>query len=294
MKSMTGFGRGAASGGGYEVAVELSSVNRRQLDVSVSLPKDWQSLERQVAEQVRSAIGRGAVRAVVQITTLPDAQRLAFDEAQVHRTLDRLKALADARWVKAELDYETLLKVVLLHKEEGASHDTEAVQPLLAQALDAALKDFIAMRTREGAALTADMEARNAQLQRIVTQAKERVRSTAPNYRELLMARLRQANLEIDLSDERVLKEIAIFADRVDTSEEVTRLESHLEQFADTLVAARTGDEPVGRKLEFILQEINREFNTIGSKANNIEVTRLVIEAKNEVERQREQVQNVE
>jgi uncharacterized protein (TIGR00255 family) len=247
-----------------------------------------------VAEQVRGATGRGAVRAVVQVLTLPEAQSF-------HSTRRRSTAHSTAWWrwaysraINTSIDYDTLLKVALLHREESGSDASELVRPVLAEATDAALKDFLAMRAREGGALAADLASRTALLQQIVTQVKERVRSTAPNYRELLLGRLRQANLEIDLDDERVLKEIAIFADRVDTSEEVTRLESHLQQFADTVEAARTGDEPVGRKLEFILQEINREFNTIGSKANNLEVTRLVIDAKNEVERQREQVQNVE
>ncbi len=296
MKSMTGYGRGTASGEGCEVLVELSSVNRKSLDVSVSLPKEWATLERSVTERVRGALSRGAVRVNVAIDDTSKAGDLAVDDALVHRTLDKLGEIARARGFRTQqMDYETILRVVLMTREENAvKKDAAAVEGLVLTALEQALAAFLAMRGKEGAATEKDMLERNERLLDLVYAIRKNADGTVAAYRDTLLARLRQLGLELDLSDERLLKELAFFADRTDISEEMTRLESHLEQFKTTVVAARSDGESVGRKLEFLIQEINREFNTIGSKANNLAVTRLVLDAKNEVERQREQVQNVE
>lgn len=298
MKSMTGYGRGEAQGGSYDVAVEISSVNRKALDVSVAIPKEWAMLERQVSERVRTALARGAVRVLVQISTRSDAATLSVDDLAVHKTLDHLTELARARGMRsAQMGYDTLLRVVQMHRDDGSSsarRSEEVVSPLVQGALEQAIVSFISMREREGAALAEDLLTRNEHLLDIVACIKVAAKETVPNYRDLLLQRLKQLGLELDLSDERLLKELAFFADRADNAEEITRLESHLEQFRTTIEQARAKEEPVGRKLEFLIQEINREFNTIGSKANNIEITRQVLDAKNEVERQREQVQNLE
>jgi uncharacterized protein (TIGR00255 family) len=296
MKSMTGYGRGTASGEGCEVLVELSSVNRKSLDISVSLPREWATLERVLTERVRGALSRGAVRVNVAIDDTAKAGDLAVDDALVHRTLDKLGEIARARGFRTQqMDYETILRVVLMTREENAvKKDASAVEGLVLAALEQALAAFLAMRGKEGAATEKDMLERNERLMDLVYAIRKNADGTVAAYRDTLLARLRQLGLELDLSDERLLKELAFFADRTDISEEMTRLESHLEQFKTTVLAARSDGESVGRKLEFLIQEINREFNTIGSKANNIAVTRLVLDAKNEVERQREQVQNVE
>ncbi len=298
MKSMTGYGRGEAQGGAYDVAVEITSVNRKALDVSVALPREWVMLERQVSDRVRAALSRGAVRVMVQINSRAESASLNVDDSAVHRTLDHLMELARARGVRNPgMDLDTLLKVVQMHREDGQSaarRAEELVAPLVQGALEQAIVAFITMREKEGAALAEDLLSRNERLLDIVACVKLAARDTVPNYRDMLLQRLKQLGIELDLSDERLLKELAFFADRADNAEEITRLESHLEQFRSTISAALAKDEPVGRKLEFLIQEINREFNTIGSKANNIEITRQVLDAKNEVERQREQVQNLE
>jgi uncharacterized protein (TIGR00255 family) len=296
MKSMTGYGRGEASGDNHEVVVELSSVNRKALDVSVSLPREWATLERVVVDRVRAGIARGAIRVVVQISAVSAAASLDVDDAAVHATLDKLAELARARGVRnAALDFDTLLRVVLLHREEGRSgRQEEVVRALVLSALEQAVVGFVSMREREEQATCSDLLQRNARLAELVSGIRVHSANSVGAYRDALLARLRQLGLEINLDDERFLRELAFFADRVDVAEELTRLDSHLAQFRATIELARSSDEPVGRKLEFLIQEINREFNTIGSKANNIEVTRRVLDAKNEVERQREQVQNVE
>jgi uncharacterized protein (TIGR00255 family) len=183
----------------------------------------------------------------------------------------------------------------MLSGDQGSSAKSgELVSPLAFAALDQAVAAFVAMRAKEGGALEKDLLARNEVLLDLVFAIRKQAQGTVEAYRDALLQRLKQLNLALDLSDERLLKELALFADRADITEEMTRLESHLAQFKSTVVVARSSEEPVGRKLEFLIQEINREFNTIGSKANNIEITRSVLDAKNEVERLREQVQNVE
>jgi uncharacterized protein (TIGR00255 family) len=297
MKSMTGYGRGQMSDERYDVTVELSSVNRKTLDVAVSLPREWSGLERAVSENVRNVLSRGSVRVNVDIVRKTGEEDLDVDEVLVHRTLDKLGDIARARGIRTQMDYETLLRVVLLNKEDSSvsrRQDTESVSGLVKVSLDQAVAAFVAMRGKEGVALEKDLLERNERLLDLVFSIRTRAKGTVETYRDALLARLKQLGLELDLSDERLLRELAFFADKIDIAEELTRLESHLSQFRQTVVAARSGDEPVGRKLEFLIQEINREFNTIGSKACNVEITRYVLDAKNEVERQREQVQNVE
>lgn len=292
MNSMTGFGRGKLERDGLEVVVEINSVNRKTLDINVSLPKEWQALERSLVEQVRSDLNRGAVRVTVIIESLPGEDELLWDDKKVKGTLDRLMALARERGVEPVLDMDTLFRVAVLHRSESALPDAESAAILLRDAAALALKEFKEMRALEGSKLVADLRERIARLNAILADIAVESANTVSNYRENLMSRLRQAGLELNLDDERVLKEIALFADRADTSEEQTRLASHLAQLEDTLSPDQA--EPVGRKLEFIIQEVNREFNTVGSKANNIAISKLVIEAKNEIERIREQVQNLE
>jgi uncharacterized protein (TIGR00255 family) len=296
MKSMTGYGRGQSSGEGYDVSVEVSSVNRKALDVIVALPKEWASLERPLMDKVRATLSRGAVRVAVTIDRRADVGEFTIDEPAVHKVLDRLGEIARSRGIRSQMDYETLFRVIQMQRDESSrdKSDEEAVSALVLAALEKALASFLAMRGKEGDALGADLLARNDRLGAIVETIRTNSNGTVAQYRDTLLARLKSLGLELDLGDERLLKELAFFADRVDTAEELTRLGSHLAQFRSTIEAAKKSDEPVGRKLEFLIQEINREFNTIGSKANNLEVTRAVLDAKNEVERQREQVQNLE
>jgi len=289
---MTGFGRSSVTAEGMEIAVEMSSVNRRHLETSCSLPKEWQALERPVAELLRKQLSRGKVHTNIQIEALPGTDAFAWDEDAVKATVENFKSLSSQVLDPntAELDAQTLFKIVMIHKKAGNSVDLETLTPIVLEAASGALKKLCSMRASEGEAMKKDMaeriDALKALLETILTNSGDVV----TRYRELLMNRLKQAGLELDLDDERVLKEIAIFSDRCDIAEETTRLLSHLSQFDETL----EDEKPTGRKLEFILQEINREFNTIGSKANNIEISKCVIEAKNEIERIREQVQNVE
>lgn len=288
--SMTGFGRAQTAFNGTDLSVEISAVNRRNLEISVSLPREWQSLERVIQGAAREGVNRGKLH--IQVQAVPSAEEAGFhwDEAGLASTLKRLQQSAKDNGVEWSPSADALVKLAALNKVDMLLPDAESVEPALMGVVGEAVANLVAMRETEGAALGADLKKRLGNLSRGLSEIKEHSAGTVERYREILLQRLKQAGLELELSDERVLKEIAIFSDRCDIAEEVTRLDSHLAQFVECMAA----DEPIGRKLEFLLQEVNREFNTIGSKANNIEVSRCVIEAKNEIERIREQIQNIE
>lgn len=289
---MTGFGRGSASGDGFEISVELNSVNRRNLETSFSLPKDWQILERPLAEALRTAFGRGRIHCAVNVDTTGGERGLSWRAEEITETVTRFRELAKTVGCTEPLTPETLLRVVLALQSSSSLPPAETVEPMVLQAMGEAITQLAAMRAREGEALSNDLIERLGLLQTCLTSIKDAATGRVENYRDLLHARLKQAGLQLELEDERVLKEIAIFADRCDITEEQTRLASHLAQFGETLAVA--DPQGVGRKLEFILQEINREYNTIGAKANQLEISKYVIDAKNEIERLREQIQNVE
>jgi uncharacterized protein (TIGR00255 family) len=291
MISMTGYGRASAVFDSYEVSVEVSSVNKRNLDVSVSLPREWKDLEIGVAERVRGYCRRGKVYLSVQVDRRDESGKIAWDESAVSSVLSRLRDLAERHDVSFVPDADLLYRVARDCSDSGSLPGAEIFRERLNGALDQALEAWSEMRRKEGVTLAADMKKRALQIQEWIREIKGLAEETVPAYRELLFRRLRQAALELDLDDERVLKEVALFADRCDIAEEVTRLMSHLDQLELLL---RETNEAVGRKTDFLLQEINREINTIGSKASDIRVSRRVIDCKNELERIREQLQNVE
>jgi uncharacterized protein (TIGR00255 family) len=290
MKSMTGYGRATGSIGSFSLTVQVSSVNRKTLDLAVRLPNGWDSLEAAVGEQVRRFASRGRVSVVIELTGDRGSSEVVWDETEVNSAIDRLAALAAMRGVAFIPSAELLWSVANSQRKTAELPAAEEAAPVVTETLTAALRAFSAMRAQEGEALLVDFIGRLAVLRSHVDAIAARAPLVAPSYRELLMQRLRQAGLELDVSDERVLREIALFADRSDVTEELTRLRSHFEQFTTLL----RSDAEIGRKSEFILQEIGREVNTIGSKANDLTISRAVIELKNELERVREQIANVE
>ena len=287
---MTGYGRGTAARDHWEVTVQLSSVNRKSLEVAVSLPREWQAFEPEIAALVREKAARGRVQVAIDVRGAAATQGLTWDDAAVAATLERLAVLAAKHDTAFTPTPELLFQLAQANRMESAALAPDAALTLIREAMEPALREFAGMRTREGGALAADLTTRATTLTTAVETIAKRAPCVVQNYREALLQRLRTAGLDLDVSDERVLREIALFADRIDISEELTRLRSHLAQFGQ--LAGES--EPVGRKAEFILQEIGREINTVGSKANDIEIARAVIEFKNELERIREQIQNVE
>lgn len=287
---MTGYGRGIASLGTHTLTVQVSSVNRKTLDLAIKLPEEWESLEAAVGEQVRKVASRGRVSVVIELTGENGAGELVWDEIEIGEVLDRLSDLADARGVSFQPTADLLWSIANSRRKTAELPVAEDAAPVVKAALADALRGFGAMRAKEGEALLIDFITRLNTLRTHLDTVVARAPQVTAGYREQLLTRLRTAGLELDVNDERVLREIALFADRCDVTEELTRLRSHLEQF--TTLLKSPGE--IGRKAEFILQEIGREVNTIGSKANDLTISRAVIELKNELERVREQMANVE
>ncbi len=290
MRSMTGYGRESAPLEGLSVAVQVTSVNRRSLDLSIGLPDEWRELEAPLAEQVRAVASRGRVSVVVEVDAGVQSAGAGWDDEAAAAALDRLQAFAARENVDFAPTADLLWQIANAQRTKVRLPAAEVALPAVSEALAGALRAFAAMRAREGEALLIDFLRRVQLLHRQVELISARAPMVPEAYRGQLMRRLREAGLEIDLDDERVLREIALFADRCDVSEELTRLRSHLDQFSHLLKS----ESEIGRKAEFILQEIGREIHTIGSKANDLAISQRVIDCKNELERVREQIANVE
>lgn len=284
MKSMTGFGRASAEVADAVVVVQVNSVNRKTLDLTVRLPEAWSPMESKIAEKVREVASRGKI----YLTVAAEAQGGAEGQTAAH--LRRLKEMAATHGVEFDPDARLLWDIANDRRAMSEPELTEALEVAILEGAEEALRSFSAMRAQEGEALLIDFMNRIDALKRHVAAVAERAPMVPAAYRETLFKRLREADLTLDMEDERVLREIALFADRCDISEELTRLDSHLNQFEDHI----RGEGEIGRKAEFILQEIGREIHTIGSKANDLTISKRVIELKNEMERIREQIANVE
>ncbi len=287
---MTGYGRATAAVAGRSLTVQVSSVNRKSLDFTVKLPAEWASLESVIGERVRKFAVRGKVHVDIEFIGATAETGISWDDAAVDATLDKLSALAASHGVEFTPTPELLWEIAKSQRTPDEVVPVEAVEKVLLETLETALRSFAAMRAKEGETLLIDFLARVETLRRNVEAIAVRAPQVAPAYRELLLKRLRDAGLELNIDDERVLKEIALFADRVDITEEITRFRSHMEQF----VALLKSDGEAGRKAEFILQEMGREVHTMGSKANDLTIAKQVIELKNELERVKEQIANVE
>jgi len=293
MKSMTGYGRGEGAQDGFKVTVELSSVNRRQSEIAVYLPRELEPLESRLRDEINRRIARG--RLTVKVA-LHAADGSWTGQVKLNATLAKayareLNRLARDLKLPDPVTLEVLVRAPgVLQTEEGLS-DAAAFWPAVEKALRQALDALIRMREREGAHLSKDLQKRMMLVRRSVERVQKQAPEVLKRYQEQLRERVKNAGLETPaVDDERLLKEIVYFADRSDISEELTRLRSHFEQFADCLKAK----EPVGRTLDFLAQEMNREVNTIGSKANDSLISREVVTLKAELEKFREQVQNVE
>ncbi|MBM3890436.1 MAG: YicC family protein [Verrucomicrobia bacterium] len=292
MKSMTGYGRGECSRGGVKITVELNSVNRRQADITINLPRELMELEPRIRDIINARVSRGRLNVAIGYHPSSDRPQahIRLDTALAKAYLQAAKKLHRDLGIDGSVTLDSLLRAPGVVNLIEAETDAESLAPLVEKALNQALDQLIRMREREGKHLAADLMKR---LQ-LIREGVEKVRAEAPNvakrYQQQLHARIQNAGIELSLDDERLAKEIAIFADRADISEELTRLSSHLDQFAGCL----TSDEPVGRTLDFLSQEMGREINTVGSKANEISITQTVVLLKGELEKIREQVQNIE
>ncbi len=291
LKSMTGFGEGTASANGIHVAVEMSSVNRKQLDVNLTLPRNLVALDARIQSLVRQEFSRGRISGVVRVEATDGSTGIVkIDSKLAAQYVDGIRAVAQKLKLTDDLSAATLARLPGLVSVEQDDLDADHVAVALDGAMEKALRGLAKMRAAEGKALATDLRERLALLEEGMKSIHTCSAGVVESYRQKLLQRLAEAGLENLAADERIVKEIALFADRCDISEELTRLKSHLMQARKLLRSA----EPVGRTLDFLCQELFREINTVGSKANEIEITRHVVAFKTELERIREQVQNVE
>lgn len=285
---MTGYGSGSASEGNLEILIEITSINRRNFEINVSLPREWLSLEHLIADMARNSITRGKINIYVKVSDFSNASGLSFEESSLTSILNQLRDYSQRNNIPFQPTSSLLFDIVRSFNKPGQLELNDSIELTIKKATELALLNINLMRNKEGKALAEDILNRLNNLSANVKFIAEKSTNSVMHYRELLFQKLEQAKLQIDLNDERVLKEIALFADRCDISEELTRLNSHINQFD------LNSEEAIGRKMDFLCQEMNRELNTIGSKTNLIEVSHKVIESKNELERIREQVQNIE
>jgi uncharacterized protein (TIGR00255 family) len=293
MKSMTGYGRGECSQNGFKITVELSSVNRKQSEISVALPREFEMLEAQIRDLINRYIARGRLN--VRVALHAGASNLA---ARMHLNIPLAKAYArELNRLARQLHLPGPVTLDQLARAPGVVQTDEQIVegenfwPAVERALKKALAALVQMREREGAHLGKDLARRVSAMRRATTRVQREAPKVVRRYRQQLLERIRAAGLEVPgTEDDRLLKEVVYFADRSDISEELTRLQSHFQQFED----CRKAREPVGRTLDFLAQEINREVNTIGSKANDSRISREVVTLKAELEKFREQAQNVE
>lgn len=293
MKSMTGYGRGELSEDGFKITVECSSVNRKQTEINVSLPRELEILEAQIRDEVNRTISRGRLTVKVSLHTAEENSgnqvRVNIDLAKAYAR--EYRKLATALKMSGAETFNLIVQSPGVLHTAGEVDDAENLWPAVEKALKLAMAALVKMRAREGENLGKDLKKRVKTMQEAVKRVEKRAPEVVTRYRDQLRERIRGAGLESPpADDERLAKEITYFADRSDITEELTRLHSHFQQFEE---CCRSG-EPVGRTLDFLSQEMNREINTIGSKANDSVISREVVNLKAELERFREQVQNVE
>ncbi len=290
---MTGFGRATISRDDFDISVDLSSVNKKGFELFVSLPRDWSPMERLVAQTLKKSVARGKISVSIKVEKKKSISGLDLNEDRIKNAYNELVNIGKNLGLdlSREISIDTLLKIdEKISQTASSAPDWESAWVNVEKAVEDAAEKLDDMRKTEGATLMLDLQERLDKIDELVAQVEENSKDTVQKYKEQLLQRLANSSLNLDINDERVLKEVCIFADKCDICEEITRLKSHIAQFRDTMLER----DAVGRKMDFICQEMGREINTTASKANSLLLTKLTIELKNELERIREQTQNIE
>lgn len=291
MKSMTGYGRAHEEIDGREITVELRAVNHRYLDVAVKYPRIYGYLEDALKKAAAARIARGKVDIFVQIASNGAADttvRLNLPLARQY--YDALTTLSTELGIKEDISALAIAKMPDVLVGEQAEVDAEALTAAVLSVFDRAADDFDVMRGREGVKMAADVREKAAHIEQLVTLVEERAPQRVEEYRARLFKKMQEVLADSSIEESRIIAEAALYADRVAVDEETVRLRSHLHQL-DLMLGE---DNPVGRKLDFLVQEMNREANTIGSKSNDAELARAVVDLKSDIEKIREQIQNIE
>lgn len=296
-RSMTGYGRAQRLAEGRDVLVEIRAVNHRYYEFSARLPRTCLYLEEKLKGFLNGKIARGKVEVSVTITR-PDGKDalIAVNRSVAEGYVDALRRLnfemgtEGQPWLKDDLTLGALLRLPDVFTVTKEQDDENAVWAVVSEAAAEALESFVQMRQTEGERLAADLAAKLGGLESMLKQVEAIEPSVAESYRQRLLAKLTELLGDTNIDEQRILTETAIFAEKTAIDEETVRLHSHIAQFRELLAST----EPIGRKLDFLVQEMNREVNTIGSKAQDLGITRLVVDMKSEIEKIREQIQNIE
>lgn len=291
IKSMTGYGHVEGVFDGKRVVAELRSVNHRYADYTVKVPRYYGFLEDKARKYVSEYINRGKVDIYISVESYGESDRqITLNAPLAASYIDALKELRDEFGIKDDISVSTVARFNDIFLSERKEEDAEQIWQTVLCALAPAVEQFVSMREREGERMLADIKQRADYMLSLVEKIEERSPERIEEYRERLYAKMLEVLEASDIDETRIITEAAIYADKLAVDEETVRLRSHFAEL-DTILAS---GEPTGRKMDFLIQEINREINTIGSKANDVQMAKTVVELKAELEKIREQVQNVE
>lgn len=291
IKSMTGYGSAKGNAGDLEISVELKSVNNRYLDTSVRMPRSFLFAEDAVKAAISRHISRGKVDMFITVdSSAADNMKVKINEPLLHGYLDAIRKIAEEYGLVNDLSAMNVSRLPDILSVEKADYDTEAISEGIVTVAEQALCDFDAMRQREGERLCADILSKLETIEKLVTAVEQESPKTVEAYRNRLRDKMNEILGTAGVEESRILAEAAIYADRVAVDEETVRLRSHMAQLRGML----KGGSPIGRKIDFLIQEFNREANTIGSKCQNSDIAHIVVDLKSEIEKIREQIQNIE
>ena len=291
LKSMTGFGRAQKEIDGYVITVELKSVNHRYFEFSSRVPRQYGFLDEKLKSYINGKVSRGKIECYVTIEALnTDTADVVVNHTLATAYVNALKEIAETCELKDDFGASTISRFPEVLVVRKSDEDEEKLWGYVQDVCSEAIDKFVAMREVEGSKMKDDIYSRGQFILNCVSYIEERSPQTVKEYNDKLVERVHELLGDVSLDESRILQEVAIYADKVAVAEETVRLRSHIEQ----LNAFISSDEPVGRKMDFLVQEINRETNTIGSKANDVDIARKVVDIKAEVEKIREQIQNIE
>lgn len=291
LKSMTGYGRNEAIEGGKKILCEIKSVNHRYSDYSVKVPRNYGFLEERVRNFASEYIKRGKIDIYVAVESFDEADKeISVNKELAKSYLDALYDLRDSFSLRDDISTMSLARLPDVFVSERKEEDEEAIWESVKTVLEPAINAFVSMREREGERIEKDLKQRVEYMRTLANKVEERSPKTVLEYQNRLYEKIKEVLEDKDIDEARVLTEVAIFADKIAVNEELVRLNSHFDEFYQIV----SSPEPAGRKLDFLIQEINREINTTGSKASDIEIAKIVVELKAETEKLREQIQNIE
>lgn len=291
LKSMTGFGRAQKEIDGYVITVELKSVNHRYFEFSSRVPRQYGFLDEKLKSYINGKVSRGKIECYVTIGALnTDTADVVVNHTLATAYVNALKEIAETYELKDDFGASTISRFPEVLVVRKSDEDEEKLWGYVQEVCSEAIDKFVAMREVEGSKMKDDIYSRGQFILDCVSYIEERSPQTVKEYNDKLVERVHELLGDVSLDESRILQEVAIYADKVAVAEETVRLRSHIEQL-NTFISS---DEPVGRKMDFLVQEINRETNTIGSKANDVDIARKVVDIKAEVEKIREQIQNIE